>query len=67
MNDTIDLTKPIRDVCIYGTTGQGVTKVTIGGQDATHFTIKGNLLQLGKPCLSCGALSDPYGNLPCGH
>lgn len=67
MNESVDLTKSKGVVVISGTTNQGVTKVTIGGIEATHFTIKGNVLRLGKPCLSCGAVSDPYGNLPCGH
>nr|WKF58800.1 hypothetical protein HUO10_003301 [Paraburkholderia busanensis] len=67
MSESIDLTKAKSTVVISGTVNQGVTKVTVGGIEATHFTITGNILRLGKTCLSCGASSDPYGNLPCGH
>jgi hypothetical protein len=31
------------------------------------FFIPLELLYSSKTCLSCGAKTDPYGNLPCGH
>lgn len=64
---TIDLTTFDQLIRITGTCESGITSVRIGGLGATHFTLKGNTLQLGKRCLSCGVLSDPYGNIPCDH
>jgi hypothetical protein len=67
MSNEIDLTTFKQPIEVHGTCGGGLTFVKIGGKDATHFTLKGNVLQLGKKCLSCGVLSDPFGNIPCGH
>lgn len=30
-----------------------------------YFSVKADLSP--KTCLSCGAVTDPYGNIPCGH
>ena len=34
---------------------------------ARAFFVPLELLFSSKTCLSCGAKTDPYGNLPCGH
>ena len=33
---------------------------------ARHFYLE-TIHLVRKTCLSCGAIQDPYGNLPCGH
>lgn len=67
MSTEIDLTKADTRIEVFGTCRKGITSVKIGGVEATHFTLKGNTLQIGKKCLSCGVLSDQFGNIPCGH
>jgi hypothetical protein len=67
MNAEIDLTTITQPIEVHGTCRGGLLFVKIGGQDAIHFTLKGNVLQLRKKCLSCGVLSDPFGDIPCGH